>query len=892
MDLSSGTKLGPYEIVSPLGAGGMGEVYRAKDTRLGREVAIKVLPQHLSANAEVRARFEREAKTVSSLNHPHICTLFDVGREGDTDYLVMELIEGETLATRLAKGALPPGDALRIGIEVADALDRAHRAGIVHRDLKPGNIMLTKSGAKLMDFGLARVSGLAGAGSGSGVTATALTQSPTVGQPLTAEGTIVGTFQYMSPEQLEGTEADPRSDIWALGCVLYEMATGKRAFEGKSQASLIGAIMNSQPAPISQIAPMSPPALDRLVRQCITRDPDERWQSAGDVRRELEWIGSSSSPSAAPAARARRRAMPWRPVIWIAGVVVAGIAAGYVVGSGSARHDDVPLVRFSLSAPEGTTLAYPAEAALSPDGAAVAFVAADSAGTQHLYVRPLANPTAREIPGSDDVDLPFWSPDGRYIAFFSGGKLRKAALDGSAPVVLCDAPDTRGGAWSPAGVIAFAPNNQGPIARVSANGGVPVTVTTLAAGERGHRYPQFLPDGKHFLYVAVGAGDEVTTYAASIDGGAPVEICRAGSAGRWAPPGFLVYLDSGVNSAQRRLLARRFDPKSLRVSGDPLLVLDDVQATNFGYANAVADPRGTLVVQHWSQPHARVEWWDMHGKRIATAANDLDAGGGGTALSADGRKLAYGGRKPQDLFVLDLDTGVSTRLSFQNHQITSPVWSHDGTRIVFSRLSVSDGWQIYTKAADGTGPDSLLFRGPGLLNYPQAWSGDGRWLVALCADTDGNYDLWKIPMDGGGTPERYQNTPAQEGSASFSPDGRWLVYDAIENDTPGLFVQSFPSPGAKYQVAVKEPLASIWSERGDALWAVNTSLDLLSIQVSTAGGFRQGATTRLFNIGHDTRLIGIDSVKQRFLAMSQLPESSPSRLEVVLGWPKLLEEDK
>jgi serine/threonine protein kinase len=305
MNIAVGTKLGPYEILSPLGAGGMGEVYRARDTRLGREVAVKVLPQHLSANAEVRTRFEREAKTVSSLNHPHICTLHDIGREGDTDYLVMELIEGETLATRLAKGALPTSEVLKLGEQVADALDRAHRAGVVHRDLKPGNVMLTRSGAKLMDFGLARATGLAAA-PGSGVSIEALTQSPTMAQPLTAEGTIVGTFQYMSPEQLEGKEADARSDLWALGCVLYEMATGRRAFEGKSQASLIGAIMNTDPQPVSQLAPMAPPALDRLVKACLAKDPADRVQSAHDVKLQLAWLADGAMSPPRPLALPRR----------------------------------------------------------------------------------------------------------------------------------------------------------------------------------------------------------------------------------------------------------------------------------------------------------------------------------------------------------------------------------------------------------------------------------------------------------------------------------------------------------------------------------------------------------------------------------------------------------
>ncbi|MCC6652869.1 MAG: serine/threonine protein kinase, partial [Candidatus Eisenbacteria bacterium] len=332
MSLSAGTKLGPYEIVAPLGAGGMGEVYRARDTRLGRDVAVKVLPQHLSANADVRARFEREAKTVSSLNHPNICTLFDVGREGETDYLVMELVEGDTLSQRLLKGALPMADVLRLGAQIADALDRAHRAGVVHRDLKPGNVMVTKSGAKLMDFGLARATTATGPVSGSGATMAALTQHPTVASPLTAEGAIVGTFQYMSPEQLEGREADSRSDLWALGCVLYEMATGKRAFEGRSQASLITAIMGSQPAPLAALAPMSPPALERVVNALLSKDADDRIQTAHDVKLQLGWISEPGSSSASGALGASGVGVAGLPAVRAKSRDMASLA-GYVIGA-------------------------------------------------------------------------------------------------------------------------------------------------------------------------------------------------------------------------------------------------------------------------------------------------------------------------------------------------------------------------------------------------------------------------------------------------------------------------------------------------------------------------------------------------------------------------------
>jgi tRNA A-37 threonylcarbamoyl transferase component Bud32 len=484
MPLTPGTRLGPYEIVAPLGAGGMGEVFRATDTRLGREVAIKVLPQHLSDNPEVRARFEREAKTVSSLNHPHICTLHDVGREGDTDYLVMELVDGETLAQRLEKGALPPAEALKLGGQIADALDRAHRAGVVHRDLKPGNVMLTKSGAKLMDFGLARATGMAGPASGSGVTIATLTQSPTVASPLTAEGTIVGTFQYMAPEQLEGSEADARSDLWALGCVLYEMATGKRAFEGKSQASLISSIMGSQPASITQLAPMSPPGLDRLVQACLAKDPADRLQSAHDIRMQLAWLAEGGSQAGVPAPVAARRRSRER-LAWMlaAAALIVAVALAWITlrpggpeGSFQASSSEW---RTSLALPDGVgipTLGYNGSAsratlALSPRGDRVAFVGLKD-GEGALYLRRFDSFDTVRLTKTEGAAMPFFSPDGTRLAFFARGRLWRIDLPDGVPVELTSSSGTSvGGSWGDDGQIVYAPNYADAIWTIPATGG-------------------------------------------------------------------------------------------------------------------------------------------------------------------------------------------------------------------------------------------------------------------------------------------------------------------------------------------------------------------------------------------------------------------------------------
>ena len=519
MALTPGTRLGPYEITAPLGAGGMGEVFRATDTRLGREVAVKVLPQHLSANPEVRARFEREAKTVSSLNHPHICTLFDVGREGDTDYLVMELVEGETLAERLEKGALPTADVLKLGTQIADALDRAHRAGVVHRDLKPGNVMLTKSGAKLMDFGLARAPGMAGP-AGSGVSVVGLTHSPTVAAPLTAEGTIVGTFQYMAPEQLEGNEVDARSDLWALGCVLYEMTTGRRAFEGKSQASLISAIMSSQPPPISQVAPLAPPGLERLVQACLAKDPADRLQNAHDIRMQLAWLVEGGSQAGVPAPVAAKRRSRER-LAWMlaaAGLIAAAALAWITLQDRrSPLSASIAAWRTSLALPDGVgipTLIYGnaslATLALSPHGDQVAFVGLKD-GEGALYLRRFDSFDAVRLAKTEGATAPFFSPDGRRLAFFARGRLWRIDLPGGVPVELAPSTVTSvGGSWGDDGQIVYTPNYSDGLWTIPAAGGEarPLTKVDRDKGEISHRWPCVLPGAAGILFAIKMATSE------------------------------------------------------------------------------------------------------------------------------------------------------------------------------------------------------------------------------------------------------------------------------------------------------------------------------------------------------------------------------------------------
>jgi serine/threonine protein kinase len=578
MPIASGAKFGPYEILSELGAGGMGEVYRARDTRLDRLVAIKVLAAHLSSSPELKQRMEREARAISSLNHPHICQLYDIGSQDGTDYLVMEFLEGESVAERIRKSALPLNETLKVGTEVAEALDVAHRAGIVHRDLKPANIMLTKSGAKLMDFGLAKPFGATASASGAppSFTAVATMTGLSPASPLTTAGSIVGTIQYMSPEQIEGKEADARSDIFALGAVLYEMVTGKRAFEGKSQISVASSILEKDPDPVSAAKPMTPPAFEHVVKTCLQKNPEDRFQTAHDVRLQLKWIAEDRPSPSVPALPAAAR-HPRERIGWVAALLIA-IVAGAVAGIFLSRPNPPRIVRTVITPPEGASfrltgdLAGPPE--LSPDGSAVAFAAAGADGKVLLWVRPMDKLEARALTGTDNVTFPFWSPDSKSLGFFADGKLKTIDLNGGSPQTICDAPQGRGGSWGPNSTILLTTDTQAPISRVSANGGTPVAVTKLdPAQHTSHRWPFFLPDGKHFLYAAINhdsaKSEKDEVYFASVDGAENRPLLRSLSNAIYAN-GFILF------ARGNQLMAQKFDPASGKLSGDIQVVANGV----------------------------------------------------------------------------------------------------------------------------------------------------------------------------------------------------------------------------------------------------------------------------------------------------------------------------
>jgi Tol biopolymer transport system component len=896
MTLAPGTKLGPYEIVAPLGAGGMGEVYRARDSRLGRDVAVKVLPQHLSANPEVRARFEREAKTVSSLNHPHICTLHDVGRESDTDYLVMELVEGETLASRLAKGALPTSDVLRLGAQIADALDRAHRAGVIHRDLKPGNVMLTKSGAKLMDFGLAR--GGMGAGrpaSGSAATPQALTQSPTMAQPLTAEGTIVGTFQYMAPEQLEGREADARSDLWALGCVLYEMATGRRAFEGKSQASLIASIMHVEPPPVSQLAPMTPPALEQLVRGLIAKDPEERIQTAHDVKLQLQWMTEGGSKAGVPAPVVARRRSRER-LAWLAAAVLFVVAAGLGWAVFRGAPPRAGTMRVSVLPPETANIdADGLYTAVSRDGASIAFVAADSTGASQLWLRALSEPEARPIAGTSQADLPFWSPDSRSIAFFADGKLKKVDVDGKNVQILCDAPDGRGGAWA-RGVILFAPASAGGLARVAESGGptTPITTPDSARHEKTLRFPSFLPDGRHFLYVALG-GDSFAVRMGSLEDRKTRWVMNADGAALYAAPGHLLFARNGA------LMVQGFDTGSARLTGEPHVLGPAPNTTRFtGGPPGSVSANGVIVQRTRSQPANGLAWLDREGRpqgEVPMAPTQYFQ----VSLSPDEehaalvRALPQGG---QDIWTIELSSGLVSRLPVDLPFCETPAWSPDGKWLAFSALE-GNRRNIYRKLANGAGETETYVERPTAFSNPLCWSRDGRYLLFRDLDPVTGEDLWMVQDSGDRKVLPLLHTRFHEEDASLSPDGRWVAYRSSESGRAELYVQSFPSPEEKVRVSSGGAGTGTRSSFGQASWRADgreliyvggDGVTVLSVPVETAGGFRTGTPRPLFKLpGSCTAMVPTSDLK-RFLILDQRSTKASASLQVILDWPAELKE--
>ena len=853
MALTSGTQLGPYEIQSPLGAGGMGEVYRATDTRLDRIVAIKVLASHLSSSPELKQRMEREARAISSLNHPHICQLYDIGSQNGTDYLVMEFLQGETLAERLRRGAMPLNEILKVGVAVAEALAAAHRQGIVHRDLKPGNIMLTQGqgGAKLMDFGLAKPLGLKTTDPLSGAvpsfTAMATMSGPSPLSPLTSAGSIVGTIQYMSPEQIEGKEADARSDIFAFGAVLYEMTTGRRPFSGKSQISLASSILEKDPDPISATNPETPTAFEHVLTTCLQKSPEDRYLAAHDIKLELQWIAVERPSLAAPGAPAApatpvpsrtRERLGWGAAILLA--LLLGAAAGMFVDRPT---QPVQSVRSLVDPPAKTTLNLTGDFAgppvLSPDGSQLAYAATSTDGKTAVWVRPMNSLEAHMLQGTDGAIFPFWSPDGKALGFFADGKLKTIDPSGGSPAIICDAQFARGGAWGADGEILFTPGTQKSIMRVSATGGTPVPATHLDTAQyTSHRWPFFLPGGKHFLYLAINhdpahAGDDAVFYA-SLDGGENRQLFRSQSNAIYGS-GYLLFTRAG------QLMAQPFDPAAGKLSGEPQSlasgVVDDVSTWHM---DASASNNGLLVLGSGGTADWQLVWMDRTGKQIGTVADKL-SNLQAARLSPQGDRVALQmDNGVADIWILDLVRGIRTRLTFGPVSNTLPVWSPDGKWIAYNS-SRNGHAQIYRKPADGSGAEELLMNDEEVV-IPTDWSPDGKYLMYLRGAFGNNSEIWALPLAGDRKGWRVVPRAANSfsGQGRLSPDGRWLAYASTESGTPQVYVVAFGSGQGKWQVSTNEGSQPKWSRDGKELYFANDISRIVSaVSVKESNGALQ-----------------------------------------------------
>jgi serine/threonine protein kinase/Tol biopolymer transport system component len=877
MPLAPGTRLGPYEIVAALGTGGMGEVYRARDTRLSRDVAIKVLPQHLGANPEVRARFDREAQAVSSLNHPNICVLHDVGHQDGVDFLVLELLEGETLAQRLARGPLPADLLLRTAIEIADALERAHRSGIVHRDLKPGNIMLTKSGAKLMDFGLARSTGLDRAVGDQ-------THSPTMSRPLTVEGSIVGTFQYMAPEQLEGKEADARSDLWAFGATLYEMATGKKAFEGKSQASLIAAILEREPAPLLGLAPLLPPGLDRLVRACLAKDPDQRLQTAHDAKLQLQWIAEGGSQAGVPMPVAQRRksreALAWG----LAGVATT-LAAVLAVAGLARKPESPPVIRFSTQLPQQTV--NPRWPRVSPDGRWLAFLADDSVGQRHIWLRPVDAFAAYPLPGPDAPGRPFWSPDSRYLAYFSEGRLRRIAVGGGPVVMVGDAAGGADGSWGKEFIL-FDGGMTDSIRMLPIGGGAarPASHIDRAAGEMGNSWPHFLPDGKHFLYQAL-VRSNYSTGRIKLGTIGSLESRALGECdGRveYAVPGYLVFTRDGT------LMAQRFDLGSLSVRGDAVPIGERVN-TGLTSGEFSVSPRGILAYRSSSVASSRLVWVDRQGKVLDAScppANYYDF-----SLSPDERQVAVAvldnASAKGEIWLRDFGRNTLTRLTFTNSFCVWPVWSRDGGRVAYACNSTGET-RVYIASLSAQGATDSLPHASGINEGPASWSPDGQTLLISSFYSTRRWDITRYTFGTDRPAVPYLATPVSERQARFSPDGRWVAYRSEESGRNEIYVQGFPDLGRKIQISTGGGSLPCWRADGRELFYRGPQQSIMAVPIQTAPTFVAGAPVKLFTMalqesGSFTETRFLPSADgQRFLMNTPVLTTNDEGFSIVVNW--------
>jgi Tol biopolymer transport system component len=847
----------------------MGEVYRARDTRLDRSVAIKVLPAEFAGDAAFKLRFEREAKTISSLSHPHICALYDVGESGTVSYLVMEYVDGESLADRLTKGPLPIDGVLKLGVEIASALDAAHRQGIVHRDVKPGNIMLTRSGAKLLDFGLAKESGVVR----SIGTATAATEM----KPLTDQGTVIGTFQYMAPEQLEGQPADARSDIFALGAVLYEAATGVRAFQAKSRASLIAAILDQEPAPISTLRPLAPMSLERVVRACLRKDPADRIQTAHDLMLDLTWIRESSSAGEAVAVGARARKRDWRTLglISLLALTTAAFAALYFRRS---TPPPAAATTFSvLPAANGSTGEL---LAVSRDGSALAYSGSTAGSGPVLWVRRFADPVPRSLPGTENAQWPFWSPDGRSLGFFAEGRLKKINVATGSVQDLCGGGYGVGGVWTRDGTIYFARRFKDGLYRVPATGGDPVAVTRLngSRGESAHAWPSVLSDERHLVFLVRTKPEERNRIAVAPVSGGPLKflVVADAIAGFSAP--YLLFVKENV------LYAQVLDEEKLALSGEPVEVASNIgYSENWASSGISANDAGVIAYYPAYAPGVDIRVYNRAGNVVQTLLSDT--GISGAEMSPDGKRVSFlkfdTKKGAVDIWIADLERGVRTRITSGLANSRDAAWSPDGKRIAFSsdRAGMYD---IYTHDIDSDAPARVVWRSEEDKLQP-SWTADGTSLIVSKDSATTAGDLHIVPLNGG-PPRPLSANEFLDETPAVSPDGRWIAFTSYRSTRPEVFVMTLAG-GAPTQVSTQGGRSPAWSKTGTELFYLSLSRSLMSVMVRETGGRpRAAAATSLFALPR-TYGDAFSVAGDKFLVpVLDAGGAAPDHINVILGW--------
>jgi Tol biopolymer transport system component len=894
MSLKSGDRLGPYEVLAALGQGGMGEVYRARDTKLNRDVAIKVLPEGFADDADRVARFTREAQTLAALNHPGIAAIYVIESDGvegvgsglspggtRTLGLVMELVEGEDLSQITARGPMSLTDALPIARQIADALEAAHEAGIVHRDLKPANIKVRPDGTvKVLDFGLAKAIDPAGASGADPM------NSPTLTARATQMGMITGTAAYMAPEQARGKAVDRRADIWAFGVVLYEMLAGRRAFEGEDISVTLANVIKSD-VDWDALPADLPRPIRRLLRRCLEKDPRKRLSAIGDARLELdEHEQPAAAEATSAAARAPRASLVTRLWPAVAAVVITTGVAALLWPRGPVAPNQ-GTVRLSVLSPAGTEM-FPDSTGviISPDGTMVAFMVGNvrRADTE-LWVRSLSSKVARRLDDATGATLPFWSPDSRRIGFFTSTKLKTIAATGGRSEVVADAPAGRGGVWLPSNDIVFAPDATGPLYRVSAAGGTPTAVTTLEKEEAGHRVPTLLPDGRHFLYAALPAKNgKFEIYASSIDGGPRTDVGAFDTTPIYADPGYLLYARQGG------LVAQPFDAKTLKVTGDPIPLEDEPASimdptTSFTAAPSVSvSTTGTLAYYAAASTDTTATWYDTSGLPLGTV--DLPAGHYDSCrISPDGqRAVCVRSVSPSEstLWLVDLSRGSAVPLTNQPGRTDSPAWSPDGRRIAFA--ADREGPQhIFIKAIDQTTPDRQLEQSDVLFKSPHDWSPDGQWILEAQLDADTAQNIYRFPVDGGPA-ERLVAGPTIDVLPSVSPDGRWLAYASDETDQFNVYVQPFGTSGRRVQVSQQGGVTTWWTKDGRTLFYVGTDLRTLwRVDVTTGQTFTAGTPRQLGTLPAGVMSIDFSPDRQRVLAIAPT-RTGVGSATVVLNW--------